>query len=137
MNAKAPSNPSIAAVLRNGLACYEVYDLKVIRDREKRAKNQIGLNSELAAEAKAIVALAFRNGPIEEVHAGKPCPTCNGDAGYSHISDAEMKLIMKNAVDRAYSLLWMKQNKPIAYAASLEFARIYSSSWDDPILKLP
>jgi hypothetical protein len=33
---------------------------------------------ELAAQAKAIVALAFRNGPIEELHAGKLCSTCSG-----------------------------------------------------------
>jgi hypothetical protein len=33
---------------------------------------------QLAREAKAIVALAFRNGPIEDVHAGKICPTCEG-----------------------------------------------------------
>ena len=29
----------------------------------------------LALEAKMIVALEFRNGPIEDLHAGKPCPT--------------------------------------------------------------
>jgi hypothetical protein len=33
------------------------------------------LDPELAVEAKALVALAFRNGPIEDVHAGKECPT--------------------------------------------------------------
>ena len=100
-----------------------------------RVKNQIGLNPELAAEAKAIVALAFRNGPIEDIHAGKPCPTCSRDASYSRISDAEMKLIMKNAVDRVYSLLWMKQNKPMVYAVSLELGRRNSTKWDDPVLK--
>ena len=105
--------------------------------REKRVKNPTGLNPELAVEAKAIVALAFRNGPIEDVHAGKSCPTCSRDASYSRISDAEMKLIMKNAVDRVYSLLWMKQNKPTAYAASLELGRRYATAWDDPVLKLP
>jgi hypothetical protein len=36
------------------------------------------LDSDLAAEAKALVALAFRNGPIEDLHAGKPCEICNG-----------------------------------------------------------
>ena len=74
-------------------------------------------------QTNLLVALAFRNGPIEDVHAGKPCPTCSQDASYSRISDAEMKLIMKNAVDQVYSLLWMKQNKPIEYAASLELGR--------------
>ena len=28
----------------------------------------------LASEAKALVALAFRNGPIEDIHPGFPCP---------------------------------------------------------------
>jgi hypothetical protein len=32
--------------------------------------------SGVAREAKALVALAFRNGPIEDIHAGKLCPTC-------------------------------------------------------------
>jgi hypothetical protein len=94
------------------------------------------MNPELAAEAKAIVALAFRNGPIEDVHAGKSCPTCSCDASYSRISDAGMKLIMKNAVDRVYSLLWMKQNEPKKYAESLELGRRYSTAWDDPVLRL-
>lgn len=37
---------------------------------------------QLAREAKAIVALAFRNGPIEEIHAGRDCPTCTGRSGW-------------------------------------------------------
>jgi hypothetical protein len=37
-------------------------------------KRKMTLDSELAAEAKSLVALAFRNGPIEDVHAGKECP---------------------------------------------------------------
>jgi len=36
------------------------------------------LELELAREVKALVALAFRNGPIEELHAGSPCPACSG-----------------------------------------------------------
>jgi hypothetical protein len=37
-------------------------------------KRKMMVDPELAAEAKNIVALAFRNGPIENVHAGKECP---------------------------------------------------------------
>ena len=44
---------------------------------------------DLVREAKAILVLAFRNGPIEDLHAGKRCPECDGQAGYSRISDAE------------------------------------------------
>ena len=36
----------------------------------------------LALEAKMIVALAFRNGPIEGLHTGKVCPTCSADSAY-------------------------------------------------------
>jgi hypothetical protein len=39
-------------------------------------KRKMTLDPKLAAEAKSIVALAFRNGPIEDIHAGKDCPTC-------------------------------------------------------------
>jgi hypothetical protein len=56
------------------------------------------LDPDLAVEAKALVALAFRNGPIEDLHAGKPCKVCSGNQEISHISDEEMKMIMKSAV---------------------------------------
>jgi hypothetical protein len=57
------------------------------------------LDPNLAMEAKALVALAFRNGPIEDLHAGRPCPACSGQPGISHITDEEMKGLMKSAVD--------------------------------------
>ena len=52
---------------------------------------KLTLDPELAREAKALVALAFRNGPIEDLQAGRSCPACSGDAGVSQISDDEMK----------------------------------------------
>jgi high-affinity K+ transport system ATPase subunit B len=95
-------------------------------------KRQMRLDRELAAEAKSIVALAFRNGPIEDVHAGEECPTCAGKAQYSHITQAEMKNIMKQAVDTVYKLLWQKQNNPEKYEATLEFGNRYTRFWDEP-----
>ena len=53
------------------------------------------LDPDLAEEAKALVALAFRNGPIEDLHAGRQCTVCSGNQEISHISDEEMKAIMK------------------------------------------
>lgn len=52
---------------------------------------EVELDEQLAEEAKSIVALAFRNGPIEDIHAGRECPTCAGKAEYSHITQDEMK----------------------------------------------
>lgn len=87
---------------------------------------------QLAREAKAIVVLAFRNGPIEDFHAGKPCPTCQGQAGFSRISDAEMKRIMKNAVDHVYALLCLKDENPAEYELRIKFGERCTARWDEP-----
>jgi hypothetical protein len=90
------------------------------------------IDPELALEAKMIVALAFRNGPIEALHAGKPCPTCSADGSYSRISQEEMKRIMKAAVNTVYSLLWKKDNDSEASSKSLALGARYTQRWDDP-----
>jgi hypothetical protein len=73
------------------------------------------LDHTLALAAKAMVALAFRNGPIESVHAGSPCAVCCDNPAVSHISNEEMKAIMKSAVDTLYRLLWQRENDSAAY----------------------
>ncbi len=95
-------------------------------------KRRMTLDPKLATEAKSIVVLAFRNGPIEGVHAGKECTTCAGKSEYSHIMQAEMKNIMKQAVDAVYKLLGLKQNDPEKYEAMLELGNRYTRFWDEP-----
>lgn len=90
------------------------------------------LDAELAKEAKAMVALAFRNGPIEDVHAGKVCPVCNGLPEYSRITDDEMKAMMKSAVNAVYKLLWNREHDAEAYRKSIEYGVRFTSRWDDP-----
>lgn len=86
----------------------------------------------LSSEAKALVALAFRNGPIENVHAGFECPTCSGRSGYSRITQSEMKDIMKTAVNRVYTLLVFKRAKPDEFEALMRFGSLFTRRWDDP-----
>ena len=86
----------------------------------------------LANEAKALVALAFRNGPIEDVHAGKECSTCGGKEEYSHITQDEMKKIVKRAVDKLYPLLWIRSHSPEVYEAVVEMGNRYTIGWDLP-----
>lgn len=88
----------------------------------------------LAREAKALVALALRNGPVEDLHAGKTCPTCSSNNEYSQISDPEMKKLMKYAVDRVYSMLLLRERAPDKYEALLKWADFFTSSWDQPRL---
>jgi hypothetical protein len=87
---------------------------------------------QLAREAKAIVALAFRNGPIDDIHAGKPCPACEGKAGFSRITDAEMKTIMKSAVGHVYRLLCLKSENPAEYESQIAFGERHTAQWDEP-----
>jgi hypothetical protein len=87
---------------------------------------------DLAREAKAIVALAFRNGPIEDLHAGRPCSACLGRSGFSRISDDEMKVIMKNAVNHVYKLLRLKADDPDGYVREIALGERYTAKWDEP-----
>src|SRR5579864_8958897 len=95
------------------------------------------LDPDLAAEAKAMVALAFRNGPIEDLHAGTPCAVCSGNREISHITDEEMKAIMKSAVNAIYRLLWLRDFDPPAYNEKLALGRRFTLDWDNPELKEP
>ena len=90
------------------------------------------VDPELVREAKSIVALAFRNGPIEDVHSGIACPTCAEKTEYSHITQEEMKRIMKQAVDIVYKLLWLREYEPRQYAEQIAFGSLYTKHWDDP-----
>jgi len=90
------------------------------------------INQRLAKEAKAIVALAFRNGPIESIHAGRKCPTCYGRVGYSRISQEEMKMIMKNAVDQVYRFGVMKESDIARYEKLIAYGNEIATHWDDP-----
>ena len=98
---------------------------------------EVTLDHTLAIEAKAMVALAFRNGPIEALHAGKPCAVCSGNSAVSHISDEEIKAMMKSAVNTLYRLLWQRENDPAAYIENLALGQQYTMQWDDPELKKP
>jgi hypothetical protein len=89
-------------------------------------------HEQLAREAKAIVALALRNGPIEDLHAGKQCPTCSDASGFSRLTDADIKAIMKNAVDNVYKMLCLKNENPAEYESQITFGEKYTAPWDEP-----
>jgi hypothetical protein len=55
-----------------------------------------------------------------------------GQPGVSHISDDEMKRIMKDAVNRVYSLLRLKAGDPDGYARELAYGERCAAGWDKP-----
>ena len=84
----------------------------------------MAVDRQLAQEAKALVAFAFRNGPIEAIHAD------------GRISDTEMKALMKFAVDHAYYLLAVRRRTQVGYqriiADYVGTLGADAARWDDP-----
>ena len=65
-------------------------------------------------EANAIVAKAFRNGPLEDLHAGKWSELLENQE-LSRITDEEMKTLMIFACEQVVLLLRMKETDPEGY----------------------
>jgi hypothetical protein len=81
-------------------------------------------------EANALIALAVRNGPIEDLHAGKPSALLE-DSTLSRITDEEMKAIMMNATRQLAKLLRMRDRDPEGYQQRIRaFGRMYCRSWE-------
>jgi hypothetical protein len=84
----------------------------------------------LRDEANAIVAKAFRNGPLEDLHAGKHSELLEDDS-YSRITEAEMKQLMLNACEQVAALLRLKQESPKEYEFEVKyFAATFCAQWD-------
>jgi len=80
-------------------------------------------------EANTLTALAFRNGFIEELHAGKWSPLLE-DPKNSRITDAEMRRLMIEASEQLARMLRFKQSKPVEYAAwLLNYNDMYCRGW--------
>lgn len=83
----------------------------------------------LRDEANAMVANAFRNGPIEDLHAGKHSELLDNDE-ISRITNDEMKRIMINACETMEKLLRLKDENPgDYYLKMMEYNRCYCGDW--------
>jgi hypothetical protein len=65
-------------------------------------------------EANAIVAYAFRNSPLEDLHAGTWSELLN-DKSLSRITDQEMKELMLFACEHVERILRLKESDPQEY----------------------
>lgn len=79
----------------------------------------------LRDEANAMCAYAFRNGPIEDIHA-----SVDSDRR-PRITDPEMKVLMVDASEKLAKLLEMKATDSEGYLTFLKkYHRIYCWSWE-------
>ena len=68
----------------------------------------------LRDEANALTAYAFRNGFLEDLHAGKDSPLLD-DPDLSRITDDEMKRLMIEASEKLAEMLRLKAHDPAHY----------------------
>jgi hypothetical protein len=81
-------------------------------------------------EANALTCCAFRNGYIEDLHAGKHSELLE-KPGLSRITDAEMKKLMIGASAKLAELLTMKENDPDKYwKQMIFFHKNYCGRWE-------
>lgn len=81
-------------------------------------------------EANAITCYAFRNGFIENLHAGEPLDKLE-DSKWSRITDAEMKKLMIEASERIARLLTLKEKNPEEYWRIIAWQnRAYTKRWN-------
>jgi hypothetical protein len=96
--------------------------------------------------AKAITALCVRNTFLEDLHAGTTPASKSGDYSdvkvvtpygeipwqqLSRISDEEMKLLMKEIVNKLYTFL-SRQDDPAFLKAFMALGNRYALTWDEP-----
>ena len=96
--------------------------------------------------AKTLTAMCVRNAEIENIHAGKAPVSKTGDYSdvkiidaegnqfawpdVSHISDEEMKILMKGIVNRLYTFL-MQGDDP-RFDKNMNYHKRFTRLWDEP-----
>ena len=81
-------------------------------------------------EANALTAYAFRNGPLEDLHAGKTSPLLD-DPTLSRITNGEMKKLMIEASEKLTFLLMLRETAPEKYKQFIQsYAIMYCRGWE-------
>jgi len=81
-------------------------------------------------EANALTCLAFRNGYLEELHAGKYSELLEKPE-FSRITDVEMKKLMIQASAKVAELLELKKKDPDRYWQFIkDYNETYCARWE-------
>ncbi len=80
-------------------------------------------------EANAIVCWAFRNGFLEELHAGERSALLESSK-YSRITNAEMKKLMVECATKMAEILQLRDRNPAKYWSQIMFFHeSYTKNW--------
>lgn len=96
----------------------------------KANTNSVTAKHSVREEANAIVAYAFRNGFLEDLHAGEYSELLENKK-LSRITDAEMKRLMIESCERVAKLLEMKEKHPREYWRHIDWLNAsYTKNWN-------
>lgn len=104
---------------------------KEAKRRIKEFKSKITKNLTIRQEANALVYCAFRNGFIEDLHAGRTLPEKYSDEKYSKISEEEMKKLMIESSARIAKLLKFKEKDLENYKLFISLEHGLCSDWEE------
>jgi hypothetical protein len=81
-------------------------------------------------EANALIAMAVRNGPIEDLHAGRSSTLLEDDT-LSRITDEEIKILMINMTKMLMGLLRFRDKHPELYRRWIRhYGMMYCRRWN-------
>jgi hypothetical protein len=81
-------------------------------------------------EANALIAFTIRNGPLEDLHAGRHSAILD-DPNVSRITDNEMRTIMLEATQKLAQLLRLRDAEPASYHRLIRsYGMMYCNGWD-------
>ena len=84
----------------------------------------------LRDEANALVAYVFRNGPLEDLHAGKESDLLRRRE-LSRITDREMKALMVDACRKLAQVLELRKKDPVNYERFAQaYGYLYCRDWE-------
>jgi hypothetical protein len=81
-------------------------------------------------ESNALTAFAFRNGPLETLHAGQPSSSTY-DPSVSRITETEMKELMIAASEKLATMLKLRDTKSEQYRRFIRaYGFMYCRNWN-------
>lgn len=133
----SPKSPDRFLSPADVLAALQLTDRPQAQTHTLRGSPELTLRD----EGNVITAFSFRNGFLEDLHAGKHSPLLD-DPSNSRITDVEMQKLMVEASAQVSRWLYLREllleREPTNYHAVLHgYARIYCQGWERKATTVP
>jgi hypothetical protein len=122
--------PDIDRMVRDLREQFKALSTDELSQADKRLESAFPGGFNERDEANALIAMAVRNGPIENLHAGKHSALLEDDS-LSRFTDEEMKTLMIHATRMLAGLLRIKHDDPELYRHWMKtYGMLYCGTWE-------